>query len=143
MPPNVTRPCAFVFLRADDRVVISEMHHPVEGIFFRPPGGGIEFQETAAQAARRELREELGLQIEDIDLLGFREEIFSMDGEPYHEIAFVFEGWIADDALAALDGVAIVEDDDDVEIARVVSVADLRAGRFAPLYPERALELLR
>jgi len=143
VPPNVTRACAFVFLRAEDRVLVSEMHHPVEGVFFRPPGGGIEFQETSTEAARREIREELGTEIHDLRFLGMREEIFSMAGEPYHEIAFVYESWIANEALAALDGVAIVEEDEDVEIARVVSIADLRARRVAPLYPDRALELLR
>jgi ADP-ribose pyrophosphatase YjhB (NUDIX family) len=143
VPPNVTRPCAFVFVRAEDQVLVSEMHHPTEGIFYRPPGGGIEFQERSEEAARRELLEELDLHLEDLRLLGVREERFSMDDEPYHEIGFVYEAWIALEALHALDGVAIVEDDDDVEIARVVSVTDLRAGRFAPLYPERVLELLR
>ena len=142
MPPFVTRPCAFVFLRADDRVLISEMQHPVEGTFYRPPGGGIEFQETSAEAARRELMEELAVAVEDLTLLGVREEIFSMSGEPYHEIGFVFEGWIDAKALTALDGQAIVEADGDIEIARVVSMADLRAERYAPLYPEGVLELL-
>jgi ADP-ribose pyrophosphatase YjhB (NUDIX family) len=142
VPPNVTRPCAFVFLRADDRVLVSEMHHPVEGIFYRPPGGGIEFQETSEAAARRELREELGLQIEDLSFLGTREEIFSMDHEPYHEIAFIYEARLSPAALEALDGMRIVEADGDVEIARVVSLTDLQIGRFAPLYPAGVLELL-
>jgi ADP-ribose pyrophosphatase YjhB (NUDIX family) len=121
---------------------VSEMHHPVEGIFYRPPGGGIEFQETSDEAARRELMEELAVEVEDLTLLGVREEIFSMRGEPYHEIGFVYETWIAGETLAALDGRAIVEDDDDIEIARVVSIADLRADRYRPLYPEGVLDLL-
>ena len=143
MPPNVTRPCAFVFLRAGDRVLVSEMHDPVEGVFYRPPGGGIEFRETSDQAARRELYEELGVAIDELTLLGVREEIFTHRGEPYHEIDFVFEGWIDPGALAMLDGARIVEDDDDIEIARVVAVHDLRDGRFAPLYPRGVLDLLR
>ena len=142
MPPNVTRPCAFVFLRADDRVLVSEMHDEVSGVFYRPPGGGIEFQESSEEAARRELQEELGVSVDGPALLGVREEIFMHRGEPYHEIAFIYEAWPSRDALEALDGTAIVEDDGDIEIARVVDVADLRAGRYAPLYPAGVLDLL-
>ena len=142
MPPNVTRPCAFVFLRADDRVLVSEMHDPVEGVFYRPPGGGIEFRETSDAAARRELQEELDLSVGDLTLIGVREEIFTLRGQPYHEIDFIYETWLTPLALETLDGAAIVEGDEDVEIARVVSLTDLRAGRFAPLYPDGVLQLL-
>ena len=143
MPPNVTRPCAFVFLRADDHVLVSEMRHPIDGTWYRPPGGGIEFRETSEETARRELQEELGVTLDVLALLGVREEIFTLSDEPYHEISFIYETWLTLEALQALDGAAIVEDDDDVEIARVVSLADLRAERFEPLYPEGVLELLR
>ena len=82
MPPNVTRPCAFVFLRAGDHVLVSEMHDDVEGVFYRPPGGGIEFRETSDAAARRELQEELDVSVGDLTLIGVREEIFTLRGEP-------------------------------------------------------------
>jgi 8-oxo-dGTP pyrophosphatase MutT (NUDIX family) len=142
VPPNVTRPCAFVFLRAGDQLLVSEMHDTVEGVFYRPPGGGIEFRETSEDAARREVHEELGVRIGELTLLGVREEIFTHRGEPYHEIDFVYEGWIDPDALAALNGARIIENDDDIEIARVVAVGDLRDGRVAPLYPAGVLDLL-
>jgi ADP-ribose pyrophosphatase YjhB (NUDIX family) len=142
MPPNVTRPCAFVFLRAGGRVLVSEMRHPVDGTWYRPPGGGIEFRETSEEAARRELREELGVTPDGLALLGVREELFVLSDGPYHEIDFIFETWLTPGALEALDGVHIVEADADVEIARVVDVADLRAGRFQPLYPDGVAELL-
>lgn len=142
MPPNVTRPCAFAFLRAGDRVLVSEMRHPVDGTWYRPPGGGIEFGETSEEAARRELREELGITAVDLALLGVREELFVLSDGPYHEIDFIFETWLTPGALEVLDGAAIVEADDDIEVARVVSVDDLRAERYAPLYPVGVLDLL-
>jgi ADP-ribose pyrophosphatase YjhB (NUDIX family) len=142
VPPNVTRPCAFVFLRADDRVLLSEMHDAVDGVFYRPPGGGIEFRETSEMAARRELQEELGIAVDELRLLGTQEEIFTHGGEPYHEIVFVYEAWLDRGNLDALDGTVIVEEDSGIEIARVVDVADLRAARFVPLYPDGVIELL-
>ncbi len=142
MPPNTTRPCAFVFLRSGDRVLVSEMVNGADRFFYRPPGGGIEFRETAEAAARRELQEELGVTLDDLTLLDVREEIFELRDQPYHEIDFIYQAWLSPEALEALDGASIVEEDDDVETARVVSLADLPAGRFAPLYPEGALDLL-
>jgi ADP-ribose pyrophosphatase YjhB (NUDIX family) len=143
VPPNVTRPCAFVFLRAGDRVLISEMVNGTDLFFYRPPGGGIEFGETSDAAARREIHEELGIHVEGLALLGVREELFTLRGQPYHEIDFIYEAWLTPEGLDALDGAAIVEDDDDVEIARVVPLADLRDERYTPLYPDGVLELLR
>jgi ADP-ribose pyrophosphatase YjhB (NUDIX family) len=129
VPPNVTRPCAFVFLRADDQVLVSEMRHPADGVWYRPPGGGIEFQESSEDAARRELREELRITIAELALLGVREETFTLSDGPYHEIDFIFEAWLTTEALAALDRTA-------------VDLADLRGGRYTPLYPDGVADLL-
>jgi ADP-ribose pyrophosphatase YjhB (NUDIX family) len=97
---------------------------------------------SAETAARRELQEELGVTLDDLTLLGVREGIFELRDQPYHEIDFIYQAWLSPGALEALDGASIVEEDDDVETARVVSLADLRSGRFAPLYPEGVLDLL-
>lgn len=34
-----------------DRVLVSEMQDKIDGVFYRPPGGGIEFGETSRDAA--------------------------------------------------------------------------------------------
>jgi ADP-ribose pyrophosphatase YjhB (NUDIX family) len=138
--PNVTRPCAFVFLRSGSRVLVSEMLDQVEGgVFYRPPGGGIEFGETSEEAARRELREEFGLDANDLRLLGVLENIFDEHGAPYHEICFIYEAWIAATDLDRLDGEKVMDNVD--EVARVfdlVRLVDLRA----PLYPDGVRDLM-
>jgi ADP-ribose pyrophosphatase YjhB (NUDIX family) len=68
-------------------------------IFYSPPGGGVEFGERAVDAARRELREELAAEVCGLTLLGVLENIFTFEGQPGHEIVFVFEARFADAAL--------------------------------------------
>lgn len=57
-------------------------------------GGTIEFGELAADAAVREIREELGAAVENLRLLDVVENIFSIDGQPGHEIVFVYSGGV-------------------------------------------------
>ena len=119
------------------------MREPGGGGFYRPPGGGIEFRETATEAARRELREELDLDVATTRLLGVLENIFTFGGDPRHEICFVFEAWVDDGTLDVLDGRRIFEPaaPDDVEIATAIGLDELRAGPL-PVYPDGVLDLL-
>jgi hypothetical protein len=80
--------------------------------------------------------------IDALALLGVREEIFTHPGRAVPRDRLRLRGWIDPDALAALDGARIVENDDDIEIARVVAVDDLRDGRVEPLYPDGVVGLL-
>jgi ADP-ribose pyrophosphatase YjhB (NUDIX family) len=141
--PNITRPCAFVFLRSGNRLLVSEMVDE-DGTFYRPPGGGIEFQEHSLDAARRELREEfdLELQSEDLTLLGVIENIFDFGGEPHHEICFIYEARVDAAVLELLDGVAVndLPAPVDYEVAKVFALPDLLA--LDPLYPEGVQGLL-
>jgi ADP-ribose pyrophosphatase YjhB (NUDIX family) len=140
--PGLTRPCSFVFVRSGDRVLVSKMREPGSEQFFRPAGGGIEFRETSEQAARRELVEELGLEVREIRSLGVVENIFTFEGEPRHEICFLFETWVDEATLEGLDGRRIVEPaSDDVEIATAVGFAELRSGPL-PVYPDGVMDLL-
>jgi ADP-ribose pyrophosphatase YjhB (NUDIX family) len=141
--PEVTRPCAFVFLRSGDRVLVSEMVDEFEGTFYRPPGGGIEFGEHSRAAAAREMREEfdLDLQPDEMSLLGVIENAFEFRGAPHHEICFVYEARVEDSVLDGLDGAAVDElAPVDVEVARVLGLADLLA--LSPLYPDGVKGLL-
>lgn len=80
----------------DGALLVSEEPGP-DG-FARPLGGGIEFGESSADAARRELREELGVELEDLRLLGVLESRFELNGAAGHEIVFVYAAQLVDPA---------------------------------------------
>jgi len=141
--PNVTRPCAFVFLRSGERMLVSEMVDDLHGTFYRPPGGGIEFGEHSRETVVRELREEFDLAIdrEDLTLLGVVENAFEFRGDAHHEICFIYGAVVERDVLDSLDGTAVVDlAPADVEVARVVDRTELQG--LEPLYPEGVRDLL-
>ncbi len=69
----------------------SVLLHQAEGdSFWTCPGGRAEFGETAEQTLTREMREELGVEIEIVRLLWFVENFFTYAEKRCHEIALYF-----------------------------------------------------
>nr|WP_256364582.1 NUDIX domain-containing protein [Janibacter sp. HTCC2649] len=60
--------------------------------YHRLVGGGVEFGETSLGAVVREVREELGAMLIEPALLGVLENHFELDGDPGHEVVFVYSG---------------------------------------------------
>ena len=52
------------------------------------PGGGVEFGKTLEEAIKREIKEELGMEIKVEKLIGFKEAIFPQYN--YHTVIFFF-----------------------------------------------------
>jgi 8-oxo-dGTP diphosphatase len=69
--------------------------------YYAAPGGHIEFGESFEQAARREVREETGLEITDLRLLSIGNYVFKRDdGERHYiDIDFVCEAPIGEPQL--------------------------------------------
>jgi len=55
------------------------------------PGGHVEFGESAKKALKREIREELGLNIKKCSFIGGSEHQFIEDKRKYHEINLAFQ----------------------------------------------------
>src|SRR5438552_3367142 len=99
-PPPRVRPLAVCVFREGDRILVFEGHDPVKGeSFYRPIGGGIEFGEHGAQTIVREVREELGAEVENVRYLGAIENVYTYAGAPGHEVVLVYDGELADRSL--------------------------------------------
>ena len=72
----------------DGRVLLCR---PKKGGYTYLPGGHIEFGEKGAEALRREVREELGVDSSVGDLVGVVESSFVQHGRPHAEISLVYK----------------------------------------------------
>ena len=139
---NYIRPMALVVFRRDDgAILVAPGHDPVKDQrFYRPLGGGIEFGERAEDAARREIREELGAEITDVRLLGVFENIFTFLGQPGHEVIWLYEARFTDASLYQQDVLMADETGARFEVHWVPLEVFVRGE--TPLYPEETLQAL-
>src|SRR5580765_5113979 len=103
MSASTIRPIAIGIFRRADRILVGHGHDVrKDQRYCRPPGGAIEFGERAADALRREIREEVHAEIAEPTLLGVLENTFQLEGVPKHELVFVFQAAFTDEALYQL-----------------------------------------
>lgn len=70
---------------------------------YRPLGGGIHFGERAVDAVQREIREEIGAELENVAYLAAFESIFDKKGRLLHLIEVVFTAELADHSFHLAD----------------------------------------
>ena len=144
MKKHRIRPLAICVFRHQGRILIAEGYDPVKKqTFYRPLGGGIEFGEKSEDTVRRELLEEIGAQVGDLEYLGALENIFVFNGEPGHEIVQVYDGALKESGLydqAVIPG-------EEAEVGESFEAVWKRIDEFGEgksvLYPTGLLELLQ
>jgi ADP-ribose pyrophosphatase YjhB (NUDIX family) len=144
MPAERIRPIAIAIIRRDDRILVFESRElDSRGrIFYRPLGGSIEFGEYGHQALARELREELGAELEHVRYLGLCENLFQApSGERAHEIVLIYEAGLADRSLYQKEEMLAVEDSGATFRVLWKPLSVFQRGD-APLYPDGLLEML-
>jgi 8-oxo-dGTP pyrophosphatase MutT (NUDIX family) len=137
------RPIAICLFCKGDLILVEEHPDTVKQDWFcRPVGGGIDFGEHSAAAIVREVGEELGAEIERIELVGVLENIFTCEGEPGHEVVFVYNASFTDKSLYDLDAIQGYEHGNGSHFtARWRSLKQIRRDG-ARLVPEGLAELL-
>ena len=141
MPPKQIRPLALCVFRNGSRILVSEGLDPAKGqTFYRPLGGGIEFGESGIAAITREIREELGVEIATPQLLGVIENIFNLEGDPGHEIVFVYDARFADESYYSRETIPFQEEGWANPHAIWLDLNSLRTDH--PLYPDGLARLL-
>lgn len=136
------RPIAIVVFRRDDGCILAApgFDSVKQQRFYRPLGGEIEFGELAADAARREILEEVGAEIDHLHQISVFENIFTFLGAQGHEIVFAFEATFKDEKYAQGEVVVCDEGGNSFE-AHWVPLDTFVRGE-APLYPDELLAAL-
>ena len=113
-------------------ILVSNSRDEFAGVRFqRPFGGGVEFGERGDEALRRELAEELGVELGEARLVGAVENLFVFEGQPGHEILLLYGTEFADASLYEKDRFEGVEAEPKTGVWRDLgTVAD-----EVPLYP--------
>ena len=136
---NKIRPTSLLIVRNKDKLFVYKVNDKIKKEeFYRLLGGGIEFGETAEEALRREIKEEIGAGIKNIRLLDIKENIYTFEGEAGHEIVFVFEAEFKDKEFYNKNNLEI-KDRKKGRKAVWVEIKELRKSRF---YPEGVIDLI-
>ena len=101
--------------------------------FYRLVGGSLEFGETTLDGVKREIKEELGCEIQNLLFVKVIENIFIYEGKPGHDIVFVYRGELANRELYKKEKIHIVEPHGEFD-AEWVSVSAILSGKTI-LYP--------
>ena len=130
-----------VFWRGDE-ILVMEGYDPLKReTFYRPLGGGVEFGERVIDALHREMREEIGAEIQDARLLQVLENLFMFNGARGHEIVWMHDAALVDPVFYARDEI-VINENGTCGRARWKPLSEFAAGR-AILYPDGLLELLQ
>jgi len=110
------RGLSVVLIRQGNEILVSPGHDEIKGTdFYRLLGGGIEFGETSLEAVKREIREELNAELENIKLLEVAENIFTYNGKSGHEFAFIYAAEFVDKSLYQQESFKIVDGGEEFE----------------------------
>jgi len=128
---NLKAMCIF---HKDGKILVSKGFDKVKNEhFYRFLGGGVDFFETGKSAVRREIKEELHSEIENLEIIDVIENLFTFEGIKRHEIVFFYVGDLVNKELYKQNKIHVVEDTHEFD-AEWISIDGILQGSL-PLYP--------
>jgi ADP-ribose pyrophosphatase YjhB (NUDIX family) len=139
---SVIRVKSVCVFRHHDKVLLSEGYDPGKRErYLIPIGGGVNFGETAKDAARRETLEEIGAEADSFELLGIFENLFVFDGKQGHEIVYVYDARFVNSVVYEATELQGTESNGSRFIASWFSREQLASSQL-PVYPDGIERLL-
>lgn len=105
--------------------------------FYRLIGGGVEFGENSLDALKREVQEELDVELINYRLVNVLENIFSYNGNDGHEICFIYEANFKDPANYQRQSFAIL----DSEEKATAEWIELNEENISKIFPRGCLKI--
>lgn len=138
---NIRAKSVCVF-RNQGKVLLAEGFDPAKNEkYLSPVGGGIDFGEKSADAAIREVKEELDTEAHQLQLLGVVENLFIFDGKEGHEIVFIYEAKFKDESIYQKTIISGVESNGHAFEARWYELENINNSKI-PVYPNGIVNLL-
>lgn len=138
---HAIRVISLCVIRRDDSILVFEAFDTVQASpFYRPLGGGVLPGETSQHAVVREIQEEINLEVGELQLLGTLENIFTYEGRPGHEIAFVYEARFKDESAYGIENFVVTEDSGETIPAKWIPLSFF--NEYHRLVPEGLMSLL-
>ena len=132
---------ALGIIRQENNIFMSQGFDPIkEKTFYRAMGGGVKFGETSIEALKREFKEEINAEINNINHLGCIESIFTYNGKPGHEIIQLYQCDFVDQKLYEIERITFNEGKRE-KIALWVNINQFKSGELR-IVPEQFLDYL-
>lgn len=145
MSSSLIRPLVICIFQHHKKILVAESYDPVTNqLFYRPLGGAIKFGEYSQAALQREIMEEIGENIHNLNFLGTIENIFVFNQQKSHEIVLVYDGEFIKQEIYRKESISGYEEEDGVLHFKAVwkHLEDFRGSDKYPLYPDGLLQLL-
>jgi len=130
-----------VIQRPDGSLLLGKGYDKIKDeTFYRPMGGGIEFGETGSEALIRELKEEIDKEIIINNHIGTVENIFEFNGDPGHQIIFIYTCQFTNNNDYKVDNISRIDGQTDPIVWISLKEIEIESSF---LYPDGLKDLLK